>query len=160
MDTDELFRLLAAFDKVGLEYALIGGAALNLHGIVRATEDVDLMIRASEENVARLKTALRELYADPEIDNISPADLLGDYPAVRYYPPDEGLFLDILTRLGEASSYEDLEIEQRVIAGVPVRLASAASLYHLKKDTVRPIDRLDAEILRDRFGLDGEDPEP
>ena len=38
-------------------------------------------------------------------DEISSADLLGEYPAVRYYPPTGDLYFDILTRLGEMSSF-------------------------------------------------------
>ena len=40
------------------------------------------------------------------IDEISTEDLLGDYPAVRYYPSEGELFLDIMTRLGEFATYE------------------------------------------------------
>jgi len=156
MDTDSLFRLLRAFEQEGLEYALIGAAALNLHGIIRATEDMDILIKATEKNVARLKQALHAVYDDPDIEQITAEDLLGEYPAVRYYPPGNDLFLDILTRLGEAATYEDLEIEERDIEGTRVQLASPGSLYRLKKDTLRPIDRMDAEALRERFDLDSE----
>jgi hypothetical protein len=39
------------------------------------------------------------------------------------------------------------------IEGVPVRVATPATLYRMKKDTVRPIDRADAAALRDKFRL-------
>ena len=38
---------------------LIGAAAMGFHGVVRATEDLDLFIRATAENVERLKRAFR-----------------------------------------------------------------------------------------------------
>jgi predicted nucleotidyltransferase len=88
MDRDEVVRVLRAFESVGLEYVLIGAAAMGIHGVVRATEDLDLFIRATADNVERLKSAFRQVYDnDPNIDEISADDLLGDYPAVRYYPP-------------------------------------------------------------------------
>lgn len=41
------------------------------------------------------------------IDETSTEDLPGGYyPAVRYYPPEGELFLDIMTRLGEFATYE------------------------------------------------------
>lgn len=39
-------------------------------------------------DVERLKPALRAVFADPEIDQIRPEDLLGEYPAVQYIPPE------------------------------------------------------------------------
>lgn len=64
MDRGELLRVLKAFEDEGLEYILIGATALALHGIVRATEDVDFFIRATSDNVERLKRALRTVYAE------------------------------------------------------------------------------------------------
>ena len=62
MDRDEILRVLRAFEASGLEYVLIGATAMGFHGLVRATEDLDLFIRATPENVERLRVALREAY--------------------------------------------------------------------------------------------------
>ena len=71
MDRDEILRVLRAFEASGLEYVLIGATAMGLHGVVRATEDLDLFIRATAENVERLRSALRAVYADdPHIGRI------------------------------------------------------------------------------------------
>ena len=153
MDRDELFRVLRAFDREGLEYVLIGAAAMGFHGVVRATEDLDLF-KATAENVERLKRAFRATYADdPNIDEIRAADLLGDYPAVRYYPPSGDLYFDVMTRLGEVANFENVAQEDKDLDGVRVRVATPAALYRLKKGTVRPLDRKDAEALRRRFDL-------
>jgi len=157
MDRDEIIRVLRAFEACGLEYVLIGAAAMGFHGLVRATEDLDLFIRATPENVERLRAALREAYdGDPHIDEISSADLLGDYPAVRYYPPTGDLYFDVLTRLGEAARFETVDAEIKEIEGTRVRVATPAALYRLKKGTVRAIDRQDAAALRERFTLEDE----
>jgi hypothetical protein len=63
MDRDEILRVLRAFEASGLEYVLIGATAMGFHGLVRATEDLDLFIRATAENVERLRAALRATYA-------------------------------------------------------------------------------------------------
>ena len=157
VDRDEIIRVLRAFETAGLEYVLIGAAALGFHGLVRATEDLDLVIRATPENVEKLRAALREAYeGDPHIDEISSADLLGEYPAVRYYPPSGDLYFDVLARLGDAASFETVESEIKEIQGTRVRVATPAALYHLKKGTIRAIDHQDAAALRERFDLKDE----
>jgi hypothetical protein len=149
-----MLRALRAFDEEGLEYVLIGAAAMGVHGVIRATEDLDLLIRATPENVARLQRALRIVYgSDPSIDEIRADDLLGDYPAVRYYPPTGDLYFDIMTHLGTAARYESVSAEVKDVAGVRVCVASPLALYRLKKDTVRPLDRQDAAMLQQAFNL-------
>ena len=148
-------RLRAVFRALGeqrVEYAVFGAVALGLHGLARATADLDLFIKADADNVERLKRALRSVFTDPSIDEISAEDLCGDYPAVRYLPPD-GFGFDVLTRLGTAFRYEDLEIEERNYDGVPVRVVTPRTLWRMKKDTVRPSDRFDAQVLAERFGF-------
>lgn len=54
MDRDEVIRVLRAFEASGLEYVLIGAAAMGFHGLVRATEALDLVLRATPENLERL----------------------------------------------------------------------------------------------------------
>jgi hypothetical protein len=129
---------------------------MGFHGLVRATEDLDLMIRATADNVERLKRAFREAYdGDPNIDQIDAADLLGDYPVVRYYPPSGDLYFDVLTRLGDVAAFDTLAAEIKLLDGIPVRVATPEALYRLKRDTLRPLDRQDAEALRRRFDLEG-----
>ncbi len=57
MERDEVLHVLRAVEEVGLEYVLIDAAAMGIHGVVRATEDLDLFIRATAENVERLMGA-------------------------------------------------------------------------------------------------------
>lgn len=157
MDRDEIIRVLRAFEASGLEYVLIGAAAMGFHGLVRATEDLDLVVRATPENIERLRAALREAYGDdPHIEDITAAELLGDYPAVRYYPPTGDLYFDVLTRLGDVARFESVDAEIKEFEGTRARVATPAALYRLKKGTVRAIDHQDAAALRERFHLDDE----
>jgi hypothetical protein len=157
VDRDEIVRVLRAFEAVELEYVLIGATAMGMHGLVRATEDVDLIVRATPENLERLRKAFRSAYVtDPHIEDIRTEDLLGEYPAVRYYPPTGDLYFDVLTRLGEAANFETIEAEIKEVDGVRVRVATPAALYRLKKGTVRPLDHQDAAALRERFDLKDE----
>jgi hypothetical protein len=49
----ELRRIVDALDGDGIDYALCGGVALAVHGIPRATLDVDLLVRAADIERAR-----------------------------------------------------------------------------------------------------------
>jgi hypothetical protein len=153
-----MLRVFRAFEAAGVDYVLIGATAMGFHGLVRATEDVDLFVRATPENIARLRSALLDAYpGDPHVDEITAEDLLGDYPAVRYYPPSGDLYFDIMTRLGTAASFDTVASEAKEIEGIRVRVATPAALYKLKRGTVRPLDHQDAAALRQRFNL-GEEP--
>ena len=153
MDRDEVMRVLRAFESAGLEYVLIGAAAMGFHGLVRATEDLDLFIRATPENIEKLRSALLAAYEDPNINEISSDDLLGEYPSVRYVPPTGDLYFDVITRLGEVASFETVDAEVKNVDGTQIRVATPAALYRMKKGTVRLQDHADAAALRERFSL-------
>lgn len=51
--------LLSEFASHGVEFLVIGAHALAAHGHVRATKDLDVWVRASPENAARVVEALR-----------------------------------------------------------------------------------------------------
>ncbi len=157
MTLDDLEQILTALESEGVEYVVIGGAAVNAHGLVRATEDLDLMIRPSQENVARLRRSLRSIWDDPSIDEITAEDLAGDYPALRYVPPDGELYLDIVARFGEAFGFDDIESMRLALGPVVITVATPRALYEMKKDTVREVDRADARALGLRFDLDDDD---
>ena len=72
------------------------------------------------------------------------------------YPPSGDLYLDVMTRLGEAASFETVEREIKVVEGIQVPVATPRALYNLKRDTIRPLDRRDAAALRERFNLGDE----
>jgi hypothetical protein len=153
VDYDATREVLAALESEGVQYVVFGGVALNLQGLARATEDLDVFLAPTAENIARLRRALMMVFDDPHIEEITAEDLLGEYPAVQYVPPQGTFYIDFLTRLGEAYRFEDLESERVDMEGLEVSVATAETLYRMKKATVRPRDRADAERLRLRFGF-------
>jgi predicted nucleotidyltransferase len=153
MDRDATRQVLQALERHGVRYAIFGGVAVNLHGLARATLDLDIFIAPEGTNVERLRSALHSVFDDDSIDEITAEDLLGEYPAVQYVPPQGSFHLDILTRLGEAFRWSDLETERIPFDGLEVTVVTPRQLYLMKKDTVRAKDRIDAEELRRRYGL-------
>ena len=154
---ENVMAVLSALAREDVEYVLVGGVAVGLHGFERATNDIDLFVRPTAENVSHLRRALQSVFDDPSISEITAEDLAGEYPTIRYGPPDGDYFIDILGRLGTEISFDDLAFELLDVSGTPVRLATARTLYRMKRDTVRPIDRVDAEVLRDAFHLEETD---
>jgi len=157
MDFEILKRLLAALELEGVRYVIFGAVALNLHGLSRFTEDLDIFIEPDAWNIVLLKKALRSVIDDPEIETIAAEDLLGEYPAVQYTPPDGSFHIDILTRLGEAFRFEDLERVRVPFDGLEVSVVSPRTLYLMKRDTVRLKDKADALMLKERFGIEDEE---
>ncbi|TNF76844.1 MAG: hypothetical protein EP299_05095 [Acidobacteria bacterium] len=154
MDYDKTREVLAAFEREGVRYVIIGAVALNLQGLARATEDLDIFVEPEAANIDRLKAALKSVFQDPHVDEITAEDLLGDYPAIQYIPPEGSFHIDILTRLGEAFSFEDLESERVDFDGLEVTVVTPETLYRMKNATVRLRDKGDAERIRRRFGLE------
>jgi hypothetical protein len=56
-------RIFAVLDAPGVEYVVVGGIAVQVHGHVRMTNDLDLIPSPSPANLARLADALDELQA-------------------------------------------------------------------------------------------------
>lgn len=51
-------ELLTTFADEGVEFVLIGGWAMALHGHGRATDDMDVLVRATPNNAMRVFRAL------------------------------------------------------------------------------------------------------
>lgn len=73
---------------------------------------------------------------------------------MQYVPPRGDYWIDILTRLGDAFRFSDITSEDLVVDGVRVHVATPLMLYRMKRDTVRAQDRVDAQLLKERFHLE------
>jgi len=152
MEPDTIRALFTALRDENVEYVLVGALALDVLGIGRLTEDIDLFVRPTPDNIDRLRRALHRVWQDRSIDEITAADLAGDYPAVQYVAPD-GTPIDILSRLGDAFAFADIEATVFSYGDVDVKVATPATLYRMKRDTVRLRDKADAQVLKEKFGL-------
>jgi hypothetical protein len=156
LEFDPARKVLEALEREAVQYAVFGAIAVNIHGLARATQDLDIFVAPDEGNIERLRAALMSVFDDPDIAGILAEDLLGEYPAVQYVPPEGDFHVDILTRLGEAFRWQDLDVQRVPFQGLTVSVVTPATLYRMKKDTVRTKDRIDAEELRRRFELEGD----
>lgn len=142
-ELEDLVSLCKALNDEGVRYVLIGGFAVILHGFVRATKDVDLLVDSSVENVQRLKRAMSTLpdnaialMSDDEVDR---------YGVVRV--ADE--FVVALMKSACGIEYDEAaaHVEHHEVNGVPIPVAGKELLIRTK-DTVRPSDAADVRFLR------------
>lgn len=154
MNYKEVLALFRALRLHDVEYVVVGAVALGLNGIVRATQDLDLFVRPTPDNVSRLRQALMDVWPDPAISEIDAADLAGEFGVVNYVPPTGDMSVDLISHLGEAFKFDDIEWHELAASeGVMVRVATPRMLLRMKQDTLRPLDARDAHMLREQFDL-------
>ena len=142
---DPLLWLLSRFHDEGVEYVLVGGQAVRLNGFVRATEDIDVLVRASRENGERVIRALSFL--------ASSADLRAEW----FVPPGDGtvenirvaddLLIDLLFS-ANGETYETVQphVRDLIVEGTPIRVLNIEGLMKTKTD-YREKDVLDKRVL-------------
>jgi hypothetical protein len=148
---EDVARICDALNRAGARYLLIGGFAVIAHGGARTTKDIDLLIDATPQNVARVRAAL-SILEDNAVAGVGDDDL-ARYVVVRV--ADE-VVVDLMARacgIDYEEAAQDAEITRLGTIDVPV--ASPATLLRTK-DTVRPSDAVDraflARIVADREG--------
>jgi len=70
-----LLKVCSLLNDAGAHYLVVDGQAVILHGLVRTTEDVDILIEASETNALKVWEALSHLH-DGAVRELKPLDLL------------------------------------------------------------------------------------
>lgn len=66
MEINESIRFLELLNREKVEYLIIGGAAMNVHGYARATGDLDIWYNPTQENFEKLLNAISAFGFDPE----------------------------------------------------------------------------------------------
>jgi hypothetical protein len=84
LDLDDILGLIRAMNDEGVQYITFEALAMWVHGIPRLTEDADFFIAPNLENINRLKSALKKVWNDEHLDEISAEELLAVTPAQLY----------------------------------------------------------------------------
>lgn len=140
-------QVLEALDKQNVQYILVGGVAVILHGIERLTRDIDIFVKLDDKNIEQLRKALFSIFQDESIEEIT-LEELQEFAVIRYGTPGD-FYIDIMARIGEVAVYEDLEYETIHYEGIKVKIATPETLYNLKKDSMRYKDKFDAAYLKE-----------
>jgi hypothetical protein len=142
---DPLLRLFARFREEGVEYVLVGGQAVRLNGYLRATEDIDVLVRASRANGEKIIRALNFLASSAELkpEWFAPgAD--GTMENIRVA---DDLLVDLLFA-ANGRTYESVQqhVRELEIEGIRVRVLNIDGLLETKTD-YREKDVLDKRVL-------------
>lgn len=137
-------ELYESFASHKVRYVLIGGAAVILHGVHRATLDVDILIEATVENAQATLEALRDV-------GMGTAHLLDAEEVLAQDVTifDDLIVVDVQTRT-PGVVFEDAWERRRVemIEGATVNVLSLEDLIASKEAAGRPVDLEDVKILR------------
>ncbi len=138
-------KLLAKLVRADVKFIIVGGVAVALNGFMRTTEDVDILVEASVENVTRF---LHELgnFGEGHARQLSPADFSDSEGEIRII---EDFPLDVFTIM-RGKRYADLfgATKTTRIDDVNVRYLNAEALIALKSNSQRDQDRIDVSTLQ------------
>ena len=153
MSLPDLRRLLSALVTAEVEFVVIGGIALGMHGLIRATEDLDIVPDPTDGNLERLARVLeaeratlllrperrfgpREAWALRRGRNVSVATPHGDVDLVRRLPGVP----DYPALVAAADRFE--------VDGMTIVVASPEQLTAMKQARGSAQDQADVEALR------------
>jgi hypothetical protein len=138
-------RIAELLEEEHVEYALIGGYALALQGIVRLTEDVDILVEPTPENARRWVRALSRL-PDGAAKELAGDETLHAEPyAIRI---NDEFTVDVMNS-ASGLTWQDLLPYRTRIEGIQV--VSLEGLLRMKEHG-RLKDQADAEAIRQALG--------
>jgi hypothetical protein len=160
------FEILEALQSSRIRYLIIGGLAVNLYGVPRVTQDIDLVISTERSNILELLSVLKGLGYVPRLP-VNPEDLadpvkVEDWTKNRnmrafsfYHQKENYRVIDIV--LVHPLDFETAFMNRTVkrVKDVEIFLASIDDLIKTKTASGRPQDVSDIEMLRKVLRLGG-----
>ena len=142
-------KLLVGLVQAGVDFAAVGGVAVSLNGFVRATDDVDIIVQASPDNIGKLLTCLAG-WGEGWARELKVEDFALQEGSIRVV---EDFDLDIFTRM-RGQTLDDFRPRLRYLEAGGVRIAYLApeDLIFLKQGSWRKKDQLDVAALRRIMG--------
>ena len=147
----DLRALLAALHEHEVDYTVIGGVAVQVHGHRRTTKDLDVVPSPDRANLERLAAALAAVSARPRDAphaGAPDADHLAGAPIVPPLTTEYGE-LHILRDVPGAPAYPQLRARALVIdlGAIAVAIAGLDDLIAMKRASGRPADERDIAAL-------------
>jgi len=149
-----LTRLIQSLDEHGVDYALVGGFAVALHGAVRGTLDIDLIIRLTESDYVRAETALNSIGLQCPLpveaaevfrfrkEFISKRNML----AWSFSNPDHpSEIVDIMITV----DLRKREVVSKSYGRLKIKVLGLRDLIRMKQGTGRAQDEADVQALRE-----------
>ncbi|MDO9400068.1 MAG: hypothetical protein Q7T46_01160 [Polaromonas sp.] len=150
--------ILRALTDADVRFVLVGGFAVQLHGFVRTTIDLDLVLAMEDDNLSKFITVAKQFGLAPiipvNIDSLKNAQQIDQWHrekgmlafALRE-PQVAGSVIDVLVR--PEVLFDKLQAEAVTVHlfDRAVKIASIDHLLFMKRIANRPKDRIDIEAL-------------
>ncbi len=143
----DFLGFISLCNKHKVDYLVIGGYAVAIHGYPRYTKDMDISIRISEKNAEAMLLVIKEFgLASLNLRN-DDFTREGGFIQLGYEP----LRIDIINDL-EGVSFEDALKNKKVVVyeGVPINFIGYEDLINNKIQAARSQDIVDIEKLKAR----------
>lgn len=147
-----ILKITKALDKAKIDYAVVGGVALALHGVARGTMDLDLVIRLSLHDFEKIEEVLLELGFQSRI----PVDAKMVFQFRKEYIENKNLLawsfynpklpyeiLDILL----IHDLKKIKTKKIDVLNYKINVASIENLIAMKKQAGREQDLEDIKML-------------
>ena len=153
---ESLNLLLKRLLDSGLDFVLIGGYAAVVHGSSQVTHDLDICAVMTDEELSKLKAALKDLKPQHRMNkNFQPS--LEEFPKSdqkldNYYLKTNAGVLDILSSVNPVGSFEEIKknaIEVKIFGNI-CRVISLDDLIKVKQTMTRDKDKI---VLNDLLSL-------
>jgi hypothetical protein len=147
-----VLKVAQALKEANVRFAIAGGYAVALHGALRGTLDLDLVLRLDRQNFVEAAGALRRLRLEPRLPATAEEvfDFRGEYlkhRALRQWDfhdaEDPSQRVDILL----AHDLRTLRVDRLRCGDAELPVVSRADLVAMKRASGRPQDLEDARAL-------------
>jgi hypothetical protein len=147
-------RVVAAMEKHGVKYSIVGGFAVSLHGAVRGTVDVDAVINHTKDQFERCEAALKSIGLQPRLpvaaaevfefrsEYIEKRNMIA-WSFINYNNPLE--IVDIII----THDLQKMKGVRLKVGGKGIEVLSVKDLIRMKGDSGRPQDLEDIKSLNE-----------
>ena len=152
-------NLFAILNEEGVQYLVVGGIAVNLYGIERATADIDLVVDLEEGNLKKFIAALKKMGLKPKIpvslDDFADPEKRKSWieekgmMVFNLYDPENSFFeFDVFVDVPFDFSKVFFEREEMTAGDVVIPVVPLRQLIEMKEKTGRPQDKSDVYYLK------------
>jgi len=151
--------ILEEFYKKNIKYLIVGGLAVNLHGVPRVTQDIDIIISTDRNNILKITGILKALSYKPRLpvnpEDLAEPDIVREWIENRnmkafsfYHQQDNFKVIDIVIfhNLDFNIAFKNKIVKK--INEFEIYLSSIDNLIKLKEYSGRDQDLSDVEMLK------------
>jgi hypothetical protein len=151
-------EILLEFQKQKVKYIIVGGIAINLHGILRGTADIDILVDMTDENLKKIVSILKKqgYHVKQPVDpmGIANKEIRYDWihnknmKAFNFYKENEYKEVDIIIESPVSYKQAKKNALQLKIGRMKIPVISINDLIKMKSHAGRDEDQKDIEQLK------------